>query len=305
MVMIMENVKISKVCGICAGCNYAIQTAQQKIDEGKQVVLFKEIVHNPHVNNNFANKGVCIANNLSDLKANNHVIIRAHGEPPETYEYLTNNNISFSDCTCVNVKNIHKKVNSFSKSGYTIIIIGKYGKANGKPHPETVGTIGWCKNEPILIEDMDDLYKLNFNQPAKYYLVCQTTFNEQKADEIIEHATKLCNANNRELIINKSICSAQKNINRFSVELAKSCDIMVVVGGKKSSNSLELFNNVKNYTNAIFIEEINDWYDEIKNKSFEFNATTKVGLTAGASTPKDELFELKKLIENKQKELSL
>ena len=134
-------------------------------------------------------------------------------------------------------------------------------------------------------------------------LEVQTTFNEEKADKIIEQISTICKANNNELIINKSICSAQKNINLYSVKLAEVCDIIIVVGGKNSSNSIELFNNVKNYTNAIFIEEIGDWFSEITANGFEFNKNTKVGLTAGASTPKEELYELKTLIENKQMEL--
>ena len=78
---------------------------------------------------------------------------------------------------------------------------------------------------------------------------------------------------------------------------------MIVVGGKNSSNSLELFNNVKQYKPSIFIEDINDWLNELNTIGFELKSNTKVGLTAGASTPKEELSQLKALIFNKQMEL--
>lgn len=303
MVKLMDNVIISKVCGLCAGCNNAITTAKQNFNDGKDVVLFKEIVHNPHVNKMFEDMGIAVVDDLAQIKPTNHVIVRAHGEPPETYEFLKQNNIEFSDCTCINVAKIHDMVKNHSDDGFEIIILGKYGKADGKMHPETKGTIGWCKTEPILIEDFEDIEKVKNSAAEKFYLVCQTTFSESKADLIIKEISDVCKSVEKELVSNKSICSAQKTINKYSVEIAAEVDLMIVVGGKNSSNSRELFNNIKQFKPSIFIEEVTDWFKELETINFEFSASTKVGLTAGASTPKEELFELKQLIENKQLEL--
>ena len=299
----MENIIISKVCGLCAGCNHAINTAKQKVADCSKVVLFKEIVHNPHVNDSLQRIGVEIIDDLSLANNKTHVVIRAHGEPPKTYEYLNKNNIKFSDCTCVNVSKIHDAVQKYSEDGYKVILIGKYGKTNGKSHPETTGTIGWCKTEPILIEDIEDTKKVNDSLSQKFYIACQTTFNETLADEIIAEIQKICAFSSKELIVNKSICNAQKTINKYSVEMTKEVDAVIVVGGKNSSNTRELFNNVKQYKPSIFIEEITDWQTELENIGFEFKFDTKIGLTAGASTPKEELLELKQLILNKQMEL--
>ncbi len=96
---------------------------------------------------------------------------------------------------------------------------------------------------------------------------------------------------------------AQKQINKFSAELANSCDLMIVVGGKNSSNSIELFNNLKKIKPTIFIENILDWESEIKNNNIILSKNTKIGLTAGASTLKSELDTLKDLIEKKFKEI--
>ena len=300
----MENVKISKVCGLCAGCKNAISKTVDATKSHKKVCIFKEIVHNPNVNKFLSGLGVEIIDTLDNVSSNDFVVIRAHGEPPETYEYLKTHSIPFVDCTCVNVENIHKDVNKHSLSGYTIIIIGKYGKSSGKAHPEMAGTIGWCNTPPILIEDHDDISKISDSQSTKFYLVCQTTFNESKADKFIEEISQICKDKNAELVINKSICNAQKSINKFSVELAKESDLMIVVGGKNSSNSIELFNNLKQYKPAIFIEDISTWFEELENIGYKFTKNTKVGLTAGASTQKEELLLLKELIENKQMELS-
>lgn len=299
----MENVKIADICGLCAGCKNAIDTAT-KLSQTKNVTLFKEIVHNKNVNQKLCNLGISIIDNLEQLQAGSHLVLRAHGEPPATYEFLEANNINYSDCTCNNVKKIHEQVLHFSEQGYKIVIIGKYGKQNNKLHPEVFGTIGWCQNEPILIEDEEDVFKLDKFQKDKFYLICQTTFNENKADELINKITKICSKTNSKLIVNKSICFAQKSINISSINLAKTCDIMIVVGGKNSSNSLELFYNVNNHTPSIFIEDITTWKDELTKQKLIYNNKTKFGITAGASTLKEELTKLKQLIANELKRLA-
>lgn len=293
--MTMEKIIISDVCGLCLGCKTAIDTAKKQA-KIKKVALFKEIVHNKNANKSLEKLGIRTINSLDEANPDEHIILRAHGEPPETYQYLKEHRIDFSDCTCKSVTKIHDLVQEFSQKGYQVIIIGKYGKM----HPEILGTIGWCKNEPILIENEDDISKIISSQKDKFYLVCQTTFNEAKADDLIDKINNLCKRNQFELIVNKSICFAQKAINETSVKLAKNCDIMIVVGGKNSSNSLELFNNISSFTKAIFIEDINTWHDELIAHGYEFNKDTIIGLTAGASTLKEELISLKQLIEEKQ-----
>ena len=293
----MATINISDVCGLCSGCKNAISSAK-KLAQNKKTVLFKEIVHNKNVNQLLDNLGINTIEDLSLVKNNEVVVLRAHGEPPETYNYLKHNGITFVDCTCPNVTRIHEQVHEFSANGYKIIILGKYGKTNGKIHPEVFGTIGWCTSEPVLIEDEDDVLKIKTYPHEKFYLICQTTFNINKADKIIEKISKFCNTNNSELIINKSICNAQRAINLASIKLAKQSDVMIVVGGKNSSNSIELFNNIKTYTPSIFIENINDWKEALKQQNITFSSDTRFGLTAGASTLKEELLSLKTLIEN-------
>jgi len=299
----MENIRISKVCGLCAGCKFAIDTTLKELQNSKKVTLFKEIVHNKNVNSLLEDKGVVFKNDLNHLTSEEVVIIRAHGEPKATYDFFVENNINFVDCTCINVKKIHDEVENFSNNGYTIIIIGKYGKKSGVMHPEMIGTVGWCNTTPILIEDKEDLSKISNSLAQKFYLVCQTTFNMEKADQLINEINSICKAKNCEIVVNKSICLAQKQINVFSAELAKDCDLMIVVGGKNSSNTNELFNNVKCYTTAIFIENIYEFEAVLSENNITLTKDIKIGLTAGASTMKSELETLKILLENKIKEI--
>jgi 4-hydroxy-3-methylbut-2-enyl diphosphate reductase len=291
----MENIKIAKVCGLCAGCKRAIDTAVNEIESGKKVTIFKEIVHNKNVNSYLESIGAKCEENIENLKNDNVIIIRAHGEPPETYDYFEKKGFEFRDCTCPNVTAIHDAVQKYSNDGYKVIVIGKHKKAM---HPEVLGTTRWAKTEAILIETIEDVEKIKAFKNEKFYLVCQTTFNMKKTDELIDEIEKVTKETSCELIINKSLCSAQKTINEFSAELAKQSDVMIVVGGSNSSNSIELFKNVSSICPSIFIEDIYSYKDALKDAGLEITRQTRVGITAGASTRKEELVELKKLIEN-------
>ena len=112
------EVTIAKVCGLCAGCKRAILTAKEELEKGNSVTIFKEIVHNPTVNSMLKNAGVKFEEEINKLNKDSTVIIRAHGEPPETYKYLNDNKIKFKDCTCFNVEKIHKSVKNFYNIGY-------------------------------------------------------------------------------------------------------------------------------------------------------------------------------------------
>jgi 4-hydroxy-3-methylbut-2-enyl diphosphate reductase len=287
----MENIKIAKVCGLCAGCHFAINVAIDEINKGNSVTIFKEIVHNNNVNNYLTSYGAKFEDDINNLDCSNTIIIRAHGEPPSAYTLLESKNIPYRDCTCHNVKTIHTLVKEFSNNGYRVVVIGK------SKHPEVIGTIGWANNA-IVIENEDDLQKLNNIINSKLYIVCQTTFNMQKADVLIKKVQTILQQNNCEVIINKSICSAQKTINEYSVQLAQESDVMIVVGGANSSNSMELYNNVNTICPSVFIEDIHTYKDALKAKGLTITPATRVGITAGASTMKSELYELKKLIED-------
>lgn len=299
----MENVKISKVCGLCAGCKNAIDNALKSKNSGKNTCLFKEVVHNKNVNQRLLSSGIKMKDSLSDISKDDYVIIRAHGEPPETFEYLKSQGIHYVDCTCVNVKKIHNEIQKFSDLNYVIFLIGKYGKSNNIMHPEIFGSAGYSKFPPIFIEDEEDLSKAKIINNQKCFITFQTTFNENKATKLVNSLKNILTENNCEIEIFNSICNAQKLINKFSAELASESDLMIVVGGKNSSNTKELFENVKQITKAIFLENIFDYKTELKNNNISLSKNIKIGLTAGASTDKEELETLKILIENDIKNL--
>lgn len=274
-----------KVYGTCAGANKAIEAAYKlkKENKDKNIYIYKEILHNPYIINELLKDDIKCIDDLSILNENDILIIRAHGEPKETYDYLNSHNIEYYDATCTNVLKVHNLAIKKHNDGYKIIIIGK------KTHPEVIGTNGWINNEGIIIEDKDDYKELNNND--KYFIVCQTTISHKKLQELLNYMNK----NNISYEIENTICNAQKLIQTSSVTLAEQMDIMFVIGGKESSNTKELYNLCNEVTKTYYFSDIKDFFNFIKKEKYTLN--TKIGFTGGASTPKEQIKEYANLLE--------
>lgn len=274
-----------KVYGTCAGANKAIEAAYKlkKENKDKNIYIYKEILHNPYIINELLKDDIKCIDDLSILNENDILIIRAHGEPKETYDYLDSHNIEYYDATCTNVLKVHNLATQKQKDGYKIIIIGK------KTHPEVIGTNGWINNEGIIIEDKDDYKSLNNND--KYFIVCQTTVSHKKLQELLNYM----NENNISYEIENTICNAQKLIQTSSVTLAEQMDIMFVIGGKESSNTKELYNLCNEVTKTYYFSDIKDFFNFIKKEKYTLN--TKIGFTGGASTPKEQIKEYANLLD--------
>ena len=274
-----------KVYGTCAGANKAIETAYKlkKENKDKNIYIYKEILHNPYIINELLKDGIKCIDDLSILNENYILIIRAHGEPKETYDYLDSHNIEYYDATCTNVLKVHNLAIEKQNNGYKIVIVGK------KTHPEVIGTNGWINNEGIIIENEDD--NKNLNNKDKYFIVCQTTVSHKKLQELLNYM----NENNIDYEVENTICNAQKLIQTSSVTLAEQMDIMFVIGGKESSNTKELYNLCNEVTKTYYFSDIKDFFNFIKKEKYTLN--TKIGFTGGASTPKEQIKEYANLLE--------
>ena len=274
-----------KIYGTCAGANKAIEVAYKlkKENTNKNIYIYKEILHNPYIIKELEKDDIKCIDDLSLLTKNDILIIRAHGEPKETYDYLEKNNIEYYDATCTNVLKVHNIAIDKQNNGYKIIIVGK------KTHPEVIGTNGWINNEGIIIEKKDDYKELNKND--KYFIVCQTTVSHKILQELLNYM----NENNISYEIENTICNAQKLIQTSSITLAEQMDIMFVIGGKESSNTKELFNLCNEVTKTYYFSDIKEFFIFIKKEKYTLN--TKIGFTGGASTPKDQIKEYANLLE--------
>ncbi len=282
---------IPKICGTCNGSVkalnliYEIYEREIKKDNPKKIYIYKEILHNPKVIEELTNLGIMTIDTLDNVTSEDIVIIRCHGEGYNTYKYLEDKGIEYYDATCPNVARIHKLVYEKYQNGYEIILVGNHS------HPEVIGTNGWCENEAIIIEKEEDIEKINSDNQKKY-IICQTTFNK---DLFLKIANSIKEKySNLEIEVENTICNAVKNICKSSVEVVKKCDYMCVIGGKNSSNTKELFNEVSKYSESYMFSNILEFYKFIKDNNF--TSEDDIGITGGASTPIKEIYNYKYLL---------
>ncbi len=277
------KVEIDPFSGFCFGVVYAIEKAEEELGVSGHLYCLGDIVHNSKEVERLRLKGLEVIDherlkNLKDCK----VLIRAHGEPPETYSIALKNNIELIDASCPVVLKLQNRVRtSFQKvedEDGQLIIYGEPG------HAEVNGLMGQTKGKAIIIKNEDDLGKIDFNKPL--YLFSQTTKSTAgfaKIKKLIED--KVYKSMEEEvtdefLVTNDTICRQVSNrephLNKFSA----SHDVILFVSGKKSSNGKALFDVCKSVNpNSYFIEDVEE-IDENWFKNFE-----SIGVCGATSTP--------------------
>lgn len=277
------KIEISKHYGFCSGVKIAVDRADKLLDEEKKLYSYGEIIHNKDVVDKLNKKGMIVVNELPEIN-DARLLIRTHGVGKHVVEKLKANNIEVIDATCVKVKKIHKIVEECKNNGNDIIIVGD------KNHPEVLGILGWCNNEASVISSPEELLKINIEKDKKYCMVSQTTFNTDIFQEIL----KTINENNFSNIeIYNTICDATRKRQEACVELASRCDVMLIIGGKNSSNTKKLYELSKKVCPNTFLIEN---YKEIPYNYIDKN--TIVGVSAGASAPDWIIEEVIKMLEN-------
>ncbi|AGB18969.1 4-hydroxy-3-methylbut-2-enyl diphosphate reductase [Thermoanaerobacterium thermosaccharolyticum] len=264
------KILIADNAGFCFGVKRAVKMAYDQInrDDSRQTYTYGELIHNPQVVKDLEGKGIKTIGGIDNLKENDRIIIRTHGIPEKTYKDLKEKKIELIDMTCPFVKRVQKIVNGYYKKGYTIVIIGD------KNHPEVIGVNGWCDNSAYVIESVNDVQLLPYIDKA--CVVAQTTITQK----MWEDSLNLLKLKVNELVSFNTICDATNKRQSSAEEISKKADVMIVIGGKNSSNTQKLKRICeKNCKRTIQVENA----DEIDLSIFNDNDI--VGITAGASTP--------------------
>lgn len=277
------KIEISKYNGFCSGVKIAVDKANKTLDEEKKLYSYGEIIHNKDVVEKLNNKGLIVVDDVPD-ENDAKLLIRAHGVGKHVVEKINEKNMEVIDATCVKVKKIHKIVEECKNKDYDIIIVGD------KNHPEVLGILGWCNNEAFIIDCPEDLLKINIDVNKKYCLVSQTTFNTETFQKILDFINE---KNYSNIEVHNTICDATKKRQESCVELASKCDVMLVIGGKNSSNTKKLYELSKKVCPNTFLIEN---YKEIPYNYIDKN--TIVGVSAGASAPDWIIEEVIKMLEN-------
>ena len=302
------EVRLAEYTGFCFGVKRAVDTVYEQIKNGKTIYTYGPIVNNEEVVKDLAEKGVRVLESKEELMAlpegtpgaeragaeadaQAHageksqrreaasVIIRAHGVPEEIYGILKEKNLECIDATCPFVRRIQKKAEEESRNGRHVVIVGNAG------HPEVEGIIGWCRGPVTVIKSEEEARKFALPRGQEMCVVAQTTFNYNKFQGIVEILEE--KGYNGSVV--NTICNATEERQRSARVLAAEADVMIVIGGKHSSNTRRLYEICsEECAHTYFIQTLDDLCLELPKTA------RLVGITAGASTPNKLIEEVQK-----------
>lgn len=281
----MREVTTAKSAGFCFGVKRAVDMVYDEAKKGERVYTLGPIIHNQQVVEDLEKKGVKIIDSVNDINNGYDatVIIRSHGVPEKVIKALREKNVNIVDATCPFVLKIHKIVKEASQNGKTIIIIGSDN------HPEVEGIKGWCVNEPVVLESVEEAENYTVDGAKKLCVVSQTTFNYKKFKDIVDILSK----KSYDIDVMNTICNATEERQTEAGTIARQSDAMLVIGGKHSSNTQKLYEICrKECENTYFIQTLDD-LDLKQLQSFR-----SVGITAGASTPNNIIKEVQSYVRN-------
>lgn len=272
------EILLAKSAGFCFGVQRAVDTAYEHADE-ENVYTYGQIIHNEEVVGDLTKHGVQVIDSDDELLEikDSKVIIRSHGAEKRIYDILEAGGNTVIDATCPFVKKIHNIVREEGQKGNTVVIIGD------SSHPEVKGIVGWCVEPPVVIgseEEAEAFVRKYIDGEVKtadnISIVSQTTFNYRKFNYIVDIIrNKLYN-----VTAYKTICNATSVRQREAQEIASKVDAMIVIGGRNSSNTQKLYEiSKKECENTYYIQTLVD----LDLTTFE--SVSRVGITAGASTP--------------------
>ena len=276
------NVEIDNNSGFCFGVVYAIHMAEEILDETGSLYCLGDIVHNDEEVERLRKKGLkIIDHNTLKTLSNERVLIRAHGEPPETYKLALDNNIELVDASCPVVLKLQNRIREAHNDEEQIIIYGKHG------HAEVDGLIGQTNGDGIVIEKFEELDQ--YTLPKKVQLYSQTT----KSTKNLYALKGLLESKGIEVDFNDTLCRQVSNRDGELRKFAKRYDKVVFVAGKKSSNGKVLHDVCKEENPNTFFVSCKEDLD----KSW-FSEGDTIGICGATSTPKWQMEDVQQAILN-------
>ena len=269
-------ISIDSTSGFCFGVIKAIQKAEEELQKGGSLYCLGEIVHNEQEVKRLADMGLITIDYEQFSQLHNvKVLLRAHGEPPSTYEIARRNNIEIIDATCPVVRHLQdiireKYIQTADKS--QIVIYGTQG------HAEVVGLAGQTDNHAIIIEKPEDPQNLDFNRDI--YLYSQTTKSTDKFEQLAADLQQRMGMGHLET--HNTICRQVANRTAELENFARQHDIIIFVGGRKSSNAKVLFSHCRQANpKSFFVSDENDIDEQLLSQCKD----RKVGICGATSTP--------------------
>ena len=280
------EVILAKSAGFCFGVKRAVDMVYEKLEhnEGKPIYTYGPIIHNEEVVADLERKGVRVVEKLEELEQlpGGIVINRSHGVSKEIYDRMLASGHEVVDATCPFVKRIHRIVEQESRAGKHIVIIGNPG------HPEVEGIRGWSVSPVTILENTEEAQEVSLPENQETCIVSQTTFNYNKFQDLVEIVKK--RGYNGSVV--NTICNATEERQTEAKEIAAKVDVMIVIGGRHSSNSRKLYEICREECpETYFIQTL----DDLKLKKTK-KAVRLFGITAGASTPNNIIEEVQNYV---------
>ncbi|HEY7121057.1 MAG TPA: 4-hydroxy-3-methylbut-2-enyl diphosphate reductase [Solirubrobacterales bacterium] len=264
--------------GYCAGVDRAVEAVEHALDlYGKPVYVRKEIVHNKHVVHELEKRGAIFVDQETEVPEGEMVVFSAHGVAPSVHENAAKRQLRTIDATCPLVTKVHVEARKFAQDGYTIVLIGHEG------HEEVEGTMGEAPDRTVLVQTEADVDELEVEDPDRIAYITQTTLSVDETSSIIARLKeKFPNATGPKT---DDICYATTNRQQAVKELAKHCDLVLVIGSTNSSNSNRLVEVAREHGADSYLIDNHMQVDDAWLEGVD-----TVGITSGASAP-EELVE--------------
>ncbi len=271
------KIEVAKTSGFCFGVNRVVSITDRLLSENKKVCTLGPIIHNPDVIENFKNRKAVIINSPKDYISDSVLIIRSHGIIKTEFDYIINHKLNYIDTTCPFVKKIHNIVSKYSKDKKNLLLAGDIN------HPEVIGIKSYFSGKSFVFKNLEDLEKIiknnDFLKNESILVVSQTTFSRYEWEKCIKFINNVLT----NTLVFDTICNTTSLRQNEAENLSKKSDLMIVIGGKQSSNTHKLYDICSKNTHTLWIERVDD-LKKTDLKKYEY-----IGIIAGASTPNEEV----------------
>lgn len=265
------RVEVARYAGVCYGVERALKLAEEAAQGGGDVHTLGPLIHNPQAVDALRAKGVEVAQDLAEVGGGT-VVIRSHGVDPAIIDEARDKGLEVVDATCPHVSKAHEAARVLKDEGYAIVIVGE------DDHPEVEGIIAHAGGDAIVVGDAGELPERLGSR--RVGIVVQTTQSLSRLQAVVDELLPRC----RELRVVNTICSATGKRQQSAEELALSVDVIVVVGGRNSGNTTRLVEICREVNPRVHHVETADELDPAW-----FEGAEVVGVTAGASTPDEQI----------------
>ena len=278
---------IGEHAGFCFGVRRAVDKAFECAQQQLPCVTLGPLIHNPQEVARLEQAGVRSVRSLEEVAPGQTVIIRSHGVTPAVYKQCEEKGIPVIDCTCPHVAHIHQLVSEYSRNGRAVIIVGE------ADHPEVIGIAGWANGEVLILSAREEAMAAKL--PEQALVVAQTTIRRDRFEDVLSVLRMRVN----DLTVRMTICAATSKRQQEAESLSREADVMIVVGGRNSSNTQKLLETCRlRCERAYQVETPEDVPCGI------VTGTDRVAITAGASTPQWLLEQVRARVEASVKENS-